>query len=88
MFTRIVEIESKPGKAKELCQMVEDKVVPIMRKLQGFKDEIVLWLLKNSGLERPVRRLDPQNPAWFSTFACRLHHSNGGLRRFNVQESH
>lgn len=42
MFTRIVEIEAKQGKAKELCQTVEDKVLPMMRKLQGFKDEIVL----------------------------------------------
>jgi len=42
MFTRVVECTCKPGKAKELCQTVEDKVLPIMRKLQGFKDEIVL----------------------------------------------
>jgi heme-degrading monooxygenase HmoA len=42
MFTRVVDCTSKPGKAKELCQTVEDKVLPTLRKLQGFKDEIVL----------------------------------------------
>ncbi len=42
MYTRIVEVTSKVGKAKELCQTVEEKVLPMLRKLQGFKDEIVL----------------------------------------------
>ncbi len=42
MFTRIVEVSCKPGKARELCQTIEDKVLPMMKKLQGFKDEIVL----------------------------------------------
>jgi heme-degrading monooxygenase HmoA len=42
MFTRIVECTCKPGKAKELCQTVEDSVLPTMRKLQGFKDEVLL----------------------------------------------
>jgi hypothetical protein len=40
MFTRIVNIEAKQGKAKELCQTIEDKVLPTMRKLHGFKDEV------------------------------------------------
>ncbi|MGA2962239.1 MAG: antibiotic biosynthesis monooxygenase [Candidatus Korobacteraceae bacterium] len=42
MFTRIVELEAKQGKAKELCQTIDEKVLPIMRKTQGFKDEVVL----------------------------------------------
>ncbi len=42
MYTRVVEVTSKPGKARELCQTIEDKVLPIMRKLHGFKDEVVL----------------------------------------------
>ena len=42
MFTRIVDCTCKPGKAKDLCQTIEEKVLPTMRKLQGFKDEVVL----------------------------------------------
>ncbi len=42
MFTRIVDCTCKPGKAKDLCQTIEGKVLPTMRKLQGFKDEILL----------------------------------------------
>jgi heme-degrading monooxygenase HmoA len=42
MYTRIVECTCKPGKAKELCQTIEEKALPIMRKLQGFKDEVLL----------------------------------------------
>jgi heme-degrading monooxygenase HmoA len=42
MFTRIVEINCKPGKAREFCQMVEGKVVPIMRKVDGYRDGVLL----------------------------------------------
>ena len=42
MYTRIVEVNCKPGKSKELCQMVQDKVVPIMRKLDGYRDGVLL----------------------------------------------
>lgn len=42
MYTRIVEVNCKPGKARELCQMVQDKVVPIMRKLDGYRDGVLL----------------------------------------------
>ena len=42
MYTRVVEITSKPGKAHELCQTIDDKVLPILRKQTGFVDEAVL----------------------------------------------
>jgi len=42
MYTRIVEITSKSGKAGELCATIEDKVVPILKKQTGFVDEAVL----------------------------------------------
>jgi len=42
MYTRVVEITSKPGRARELCNIIEDKVVPILRKQTGFVDETVL----------------------------------------------
>jgi hypothetical protein len=30
MYTRVVELTSKSGKARELCNTIEDKVLPIL----------------------------------------------------------
>lgn len=42
MYTRIVEITCKSGKARELSNTIEEKVVPILKKQTGFVDETVL----------------------------------------------
>ena len=42
MFTRVVELVSKPAKSRELSSAINDKVVPILKKQAGFVDEIVL----------------------------------------------
>ena len=42
MYTRLVEITSKSGKARELCNTIEDRVLPILKKQKGFVDETVL----------------------------------------------
>jgi heme-degrading monooxygenase HmoA len=42
MFTRVVEMISKPGKSQELANTINDKAVPILKKQRGFVDEIVL----------------------------------------------
>ena len=42
MFTRLVELRAKPGKTNELCSAAGEKVLPILRKQQGFQDEIIL----------------------------------------------
>ena len=42
MFTRVVELVSKQGKARELSSTINDKIVPILKKQAGFEDEIVL----------------------------------------------
>ena len=42
MYTRIVEITSKSGKSRELCDTIEEKVVPILKRQTGFVDEVVL----------------------------------------------
>ena len=42
MYTRVVELTSKPGKARELCDTIDEKVVPILKKQTGFVDETVL----------------------------------------------
>ena len=42
MFTRVVEITCKSGKAKELSSTINEKVLPILKKQSGFVDEAVL----------------------------------------------
>jgi heme-degrading monooxygenase HmoA len=42
MFTRVVEVQTKPGKARELSTTLNDKVLPILKKQPGFVDEITL----------------------------------------------
>src|SRR5260370_23509778 len=42
MFTRVVELTSKSGKAKELSKTITEKVLPILKKQTGFVDETVL----------------------------------------------
>ena len=39
MFTRIVELTTKPGKNKQLSETINDKVLPILKKQKGFVDE-------------------------------------------------
>ena len=47
MFTRIVELTAKPGKNKQLSDIINDKVLPILKKQKGFVDETVLLSDKN-----------------------------------------
>lgn len=42
MFTRVVEIRTKPGKAKELCSTIHERVLNMLKAQPGFVDEIVL----------------------------------------------
>jgi quinol monooxygenase YgiN len=42
MYTRVVELNTKPGKAREVSETINDKVLPILKKQAGFVDEAVL----------------------------------------------
>ena len=42
MFVRVVEVKTKPGKAKEVCGMLHAKVLSTLKAQPGFVDEIVL----------------------------------------------
>jgi len=42
MFVRVVEVKTKPGKAKEVCGTLHDKVLSTLKAQPGFVDEIVL----------------------------------------------
>jgi hypothetical protein len=40
MFTRHVIMELKPNAATEFANLVESKILPLLRKQKGFRDEI------------------------------------------------
>jgi len=42
MFTRTVEVTAKSGKGRELANIINDKVLPILKKQTGFVDETLL----------------------------------------------
>ena len=42
MFTRVVEFTSKQGKAKEVANAINERVMPILHAQPGFLDAIVL----------------------------------------------
>ncbi len=42
MITRVVDIRTKPGRAKELCRKLHEDILHILRSHPGFIDEIVL----------------------------------------------
>ena len=42
MFVRVVEVKTKPGKAKEVCGTLHDKILSTLKAKTGFVDEIVL----------------------------------------------
>jgi quinol monooxygenase YgiN len=42
MFTRVVEVTTKAGKARDLTRTVSDKVLPILKNQPGFQDEVTL----------------------------------------------
>ena len=42
MFTRVVELTCKAGKAKDLTHTIDEKVLPLLKQQRGFVDEMVL----------------------------------------------
>jgi heme-degrading monooxygenase HmoA len=42
MYTRVVEVDSKPQKARELASTIDEKILPILKRQAGFVDETVL----------------------------------------------
>jgi hypothetical protein len=41
MFSRIVTMHLKPNNVSQLTKTIEEQVLPLLRKQEGFKDEIL-----------------------------------------------
>jgi heme-degrading monooxygenase HmoA len=42
MFTRIVELTTRPGQNEQLSAAINNQVLPILKRQKGFVDEMVL----------------------------------------------
>ena len=42
MFARSVAFQLKPGRASDFSQLLDQKIIPVLRKQKGFQDEIAL----------------------------------------------
>jgi hypothetical protein len=42
MFARTLSVQLQPNKFAEFTKTVENKILPLLRKQQGFKDEFIL----------------------------------------------
>ena len=40
MFARSVSFHLKPGRAAEFTQLIDNNIIPVLRKQKGFQDEI------------------------------------------------
>jgi hypothetical protein len=40
MFARSVSFRLKPGRAAEFAQLIDNDIIPVLRKQKGFQDEI------------------------------------------------
>jgi len=49
VFARIVSMRLKPNAAAEFSQTIEKKILPILRKQKGFRDEITF--IASGGME-------------------------------------
>ncbi|HLY91755.1 MAG TPA: antibiotic biosynthesis monooxygenase family protein [Candidatus Angelobacter sp.] len=73
MFTRVVEVTSKTGKARDLTRTVNEKVLPILKNQPGFLEEITL-----------VSDEDPNRILAISFWKSREHAENYHREHFNT----
>jgi heme-degrading monooxygenase HmoA len=94
MFVRLVEVKTKPGKAKEVCNTLHDKVLSTLKAQPGFVDEIVLvsdpdgilamsfWKTKEDS-----ERYSREDYAKVSDLIQHLVNSKPNVRAFDVETS-
>ena len=42
MFSRVVAVRTKDGKARQLARTIQEKILPILESQTGFVDEVIL----------------------------------------------
>lgn len=96
MFTRVVEVSSKPGKSHEVASAINEKVLPILRQQAGFLDETVLtsdmepnrvMALSFWKTKEDAERYQREHYAKVTEILSNLIESPPAVRTFNVHTS-
>ena len=94
MFVRVVEVKTKPGKAKEVCSMLHQQVLSTLKAQTGFVDEIVLVSDREGILalsfwktKEDAERYTHQDYAKVSELIQHLVHSKPNVHAFDVETS-
>jgi heme-degrading monooxygenase HmoA len=94
MFVRVVQVKTKSGKAREVCSMLHEKVLSMLKAQAGFVDEIVLvsdaegilalsfWKTKED-----AERYSHEDYAKVSELIRHLVHSKPKVHAFDVETS-
>ena len=94
MFVRVVEVKTKPGKAREVCGTLHEKVLSTLKAQTGFLDEIVLvsdvegilalsfWKTKDD-----AERYSHEDYAKVNELIQHLVHSRPKVHAFDVETS-
>ncbi len=94
MFVRVVEVKTKPGKAREACSTLHEKILSTLKAQPGFVDEVVLvsdaegilalsfWKTKED-----AERYSHQDYGKVSDLIQHLVHSKPRIHAYNVETS-
>ena len=96
MFTRVVELTTKPGKNRQLADTIDAKVLPVLKRQKGFVDETVFVSDKDDnrvlalGLWKTKEDAEQYHRAEYQKVHETLRHlleSEPVIRTFNVHTS-
>lgn len=94
MFVRVVEVKTKPGKAREVCSMLHEKVLSTLKAQTGFVDEVVLvsdaagiLALSFWKTREDAERYSHEDYAKVSDIIQHLVHSKPKVHAFDVETS-
>ena len=94
MFVRLVEVKTKPGKAKEVCGMLHEQIFSTLKAQTGFVDEVVL-VSEQEGIlalsfwntKEDAERYKREDYAKVSDAIQHLVHSKPKVHAFDVETS-
>src|SRR5260370_7218696 len=94
MFVRVVEVKTKPGKAREVCGTLHEKVLSTLKAKTGFVDEIVL-VSDSEGIlalsfwktKEDAERYSHEDYAKVSELIQHLVHNNPTVHAFTLNPS-
>ena len=94
MFVRVVEVKTKPGKAREACGKLHNEVLSTLKAQPGFVDEVVLvsdaegiLALSFWKTREDAERYSHEDYAKVSELIQHLVHSKPKVHAFDVETS-